>query len=109
MVALAQDVGRPRVRAHKRRYPLGAGRSSHANKALALCDETDAGNVIGGGDRPDLRASRCVARGDVGLLRWVAAGQDDQGRNEQRSNDQRCDVERPGEGRWNGEGSHEKG
>jgi hypothetical protein len=58
MVPLAQDVGRPRVRTHNRRYPLGAGRSSHANNALALCDETDAGNVIGCGDRSGLSASR---------------------------------------------------
>jgi hypothetical protein len=49
-----------------------------------------------------------VAHGNAALLHWVPASQDDQGRNEQRRNDQRCDVERPGEGRWNGEGSHEK-
>ena len=53
---------------------------------------------IGGDDAPALRASRCVARGDAGLL----------GLDFPQYNDQRCDVERLGEARRSGEGSHEK-
>jgi hypothetical protein len=104
MVALAQDVGRPRVRTHNRRYPLGAGGSSHANNALALCDETDAGNVIGCGD-----GSTVYVLPDAlgAAMRASFAGFPQDKMTKDGTNKDAMTKERSGEGRSNGEGSHE--